>query len=53
MNIRLSSATNPEKGVARLWERLDERFGSAEMVESDIKPKIEYCGINSLKNYMT
>jgi hypothetical protein len=31
VSIRSSNAGNPKRGLQRLWERLDERYGSPEM----------------------
>lgn len=41
LSIRASNARNPDQGVRRLWERLDERYGSPEMVEAGLKHKLE------------
>lgn len=35
--IRSSLSSDPTWGVAKIWERLDERFGAPEMVEAAIK----------------
>ena len=40
VNIRSSNAGNPKRGLQRLWERLDERYGSPEMVEASLKAKL-------------
>ena len=40
MSIRTSNASCPHRGLQRLWERLDERYGCPEMVEADLKKKL-------------
>lgn len=40
MRIRASYPSDPAKGLDRVWERLDERYGSPELVESILKEKI-------------
>ncbi|XP_068209384.1 uncharacterized protein [Palaemon carinicauda] len=40
ISIRLSNADNPSRGLQRLWQRLDERYGTPEMVEASIKNKL-------------
>ena len=37
--IRSSLSSDPTWGVAKIWERLDERFGAPEMVEAAIKER--------------
>ena len=39
-SIRTSNAKNPSRGLLRIWQRLDERFGSPEMVEAALKKKL-------------
>lgn len=39
-SLRASNASNPAKGLERLWERLYERYGSPEIVESSLKCKL-------------
>ncbi|XP_061166266.1 uncharacterized protein LOC133175165 [Saccostrea echinata] len=41
-SIKISNVNRPCVGVARLWERLDQRYGSPEMVEAALKKKLEY-----------
>ncbi|XP_014676616.1 PREDICTED: uncharacterized protein LOC106816503 [Priapulus caudatus] len=41
LSIKSASAGNPSLGLLRAWERLEERFGSAEMVESSIKLRVK------------
>ena len=41
VSLRSANANNPARGLERLWERLYERYGSAEMVESALKTKLE------------
>ncbi|XP_071138882.1 uncharacterized protein [Mytilus edulis] len=40
-NIRASNVNNPNAGLRRIWERLDERYGRPEMVEAAIKTKLQ------------
>ena len=40
VSIRSSNAGNPKRGLQRLWERLDERYGSPEMAEASLKAKL-------------
>lgn len=40
MRIRASYPNDPAKRLDRVWERLDERYGSPELVESILKEKI-------------
>ena len=37
VSIRASNADNPKRGLERLWQRLDERYGSPEMAEASLK----------------
>ena len=43
INIRASHLNNPELhvGLKRVWERLDEKYGAAEMVEESLKRNVE------------
>lgn len=41
LSIRTANAHNPEKGLQRIWERLEERYGSAEMVHSAVLKKLQ------------
>ena len=40
LSIRSANTHDPGKGLKRIWERLDERFGSPEMVHSVIIKKL-------------
>ena len=40
-SIKISNIDRPTVGVARLWDRLDHRYGCPEMVEAALKRKIE------------
>jgi hypothetical protein len=40
LSIKASNASNPERGLLRIWERLEERYGSPEMVEASLKRKL-------------
>ena len=40
MSIRTSNASCQSRGLERLWERLDERYGCPEMVEAALKNKL-------------
>lgn len=40
ISIRAANMNNPRLGVERIWERLDDRFASPELVESLIKKKL-------------
>lgn len=47
-NSRSSNVNNPSVGLLRIWERLDERFGRPEMIESSIKSKLQkFCKIGN------
>ena len=39
-SIRASTIDNPLLGIKKLWSRLDERFGSPEMVEAALKKRL-------------
>lgn len=39
-SIRACNADNPALAVKKIWERLEERFGSPEMVERSLKERI-------------
>lgn len=61
LSLRASCANNPLNALTRLWERLDERYGAPEMVESAVRQRLskmtivgkdneklyEYCDILS------
>ena len=40
LSIRTSNPNNPDLGLKRIWERLEERYGCPEMVESALKGKL-------------
>lgn len=40
VSIRASNADNPTRGLQRLWQRLDERYGCPEMIEASLKTKL-------------
>jgi hypothetical protein len=39
-SMQTSCAGNPKRGLELLWKRLEERFGSPELIESHLKAKI-------------
>lgn len=39
-SIRSANINNPAKGLQRLWDRLDERYGSSEAVEASLMAKL-------------
>ena len=41
ISIKAANASNPEHALRRSWNRLDERFGCPEMVESALKAKLD------------
>ena len=40
LSIRTSNASHPDRGLRRIWERMDERYGCPEMVESALLQKL-------------
>ena len=40
-DIRTSCANDPDKCLKKIWQRLEERFGSPELVESALRHKLE------------
>ncbi|XP_070176566.1 uncharacterized protein [Littorina saxatilis] len=40
-SIRASNAADPARGLRLLWRRLDERFGSPELVEARLRERVE------------
>jgi len=42
ISLRVSNARNPVRGLERIWDRLDERNGNPEMVESALKNKLAH-----------
>ena len=41
MSIRASNANNPTRGLQRLWQKLDERYGAPEMLEASLRSKLD------------
>ena len=39
--IRVSNVSNPKRGVEKIWERLDECYGSPELIDSSVRQKFE------------
>lgn len=39
-SLRASNPTNPTRGILRLWQRLDERYGSPEIIERALQEKL-------------
>lgn len=39
-SIKIFNVNNPTRGLQRVWERLDEGYGSPEMVEFALKQKL-------------
>ncbi|KAK3099523.1 hypothetical protein FSP39_005709 [Pinctada imbricata] len=40
-SIRASNVDNPAGGVRKIWDRLNDRFGQPEMIESALKKKLD------------
>lgn len=40
MSARTSCASNPQQCLHTIWNRMDERFGSAELVEASLKARL-------------
>lgn len=40
LNLRAANTHNPTRGLMRIWQRLDERYGAPELVESTLRKKI-------------
>ncbi|XP_050419153.2 uncharacterized protein LOC126832434 [Patella vulgata] len=40
ISLKAANVSNPARGLARIWERLDERYGSPELVEASLKNKL-------------
>ncbi|XP_062610035.1 uncharacterized protein LOC134271839 [Saccostrea cucullata] len=40
-SIRASNVHSPERGLRKIWERLQERYGRPEMVEAALKKKLD------------
>lgn len=41
MSLRASCASNPELCLFNIWKRMDERFGSPELIESSLKSRLQ------------
>ena len=41
ISLRAANATQPQRGLVRIWERLDERFACAEMVQASVQKKLD------------
>lgn len=39
-SIRIANASNHAEALRKVWERLDERYGSPELIESALKQKL-------------
>lgn len=51
LSLRASNAHNPANGLKKIWERLDERFGSPEMIYTAILKKLNDFPKLGLKDY--
>ena len=40
-SLKTSTLSDPKRGLRRIWDRLDERYGAPEMVEAALKRKID------------
>ena len=40
LNIRAANASDPDKALNRVWERLEERYSAPEMIESTLKHRL-------------
>lgn len=49
-SLRTSNARTPERAVKLIWERLEERYGRPEIIESFLKSKLEKCPVLSNKD---
>nr|XP_022312019.1 uncharacterized protein LOC111117241 [Crassostrea virginica] len=41
LRMQASHPTNPNMGIKRVWDRLDERYGAPELVEAILKDKLQ------------
>jgi len=41
MSIRASTVRYPERGLQKIWQRLDERYGCPELIEAALKRRLE------------
>ncbi|XP_061170947.1 uncharacterized protein LOC133180435 [Saccostrea echinata] len=51
ISIKAASASNPVHGLQRIWQRLEERFGCPEMIESALKTKLNSFAPITSKDY--
>ena len=42
ISLRLSNLHNPDGGLAKIWQRLDERYGAPELVENCLRKRLEH-----------
>ncbi|XP_014677582.1 PREDICTED: uncharacterized protein LOC106817433 [Priapulus caudatus] len=40
-SLKDANMHNPQRGLQRVWERLDERYGAPEMIESSLRRKLD------------
>lgn len=40
ISIKSANSHNPRRGLQRIWQRLEERFGSPELIETSLKTKL-------------
>lgn len=40
ISIKPANSHNPRRGLQRIWQRLEERFGSPELIETSLKTKL-------------
>jgi hypothetical protein len=52
-SLKISTSSDPIRGLCRIWDRLDERYGAPEMVEAALKRKIDSFPKISSKNLKT
>lgn len=48
-SLRASNSSNPARGLDLLWDRLEERYGAPEVVESHLKAKVDSFQIVTAK----
>lgn len=41
LSIRVANANDPKKGLEKIWERLEDRYGCPELVETALKSKLQ------------
>lgn len=51
LSIKASNINQPDFGLSKLWARLDERYGSPEMIEATLKSKLHRFPVISTKDY--